>query len=252
MHAWITRASACAGVGFGMRVAGSMPGACRNSQAANPMAKKRPVAQAASPAPKKRPGSSRAAAPAANKGRAAQRAKQAHHDISDPDFVGHVLDKVEKAGYMDILHANIGALKVLEVGSACSGSNVTSFMLHKLMQKLGIGSVKEIFQCEKMPSKQEWGMWLAKELENNPDDPPHMFTDINDLCCRDGAVCMAHNPSYKCLVPTRVRGGRGPLLVHIAFSCKNFSKLYNMSAGARGVIVVSMKTCKVGKPVWAL
>ena len=53
----------------------------------------------------------------------------------------------------------------LTLGSACTGSNVTTCMLHTLFKVLGAGKLRDVFGCEFVPalSKASWATQSEKQ-----------------------------------------------------------------------------------------
>eukprot|EP00959_Pyramimonas_sp_CCMP1952_P375573 7865968-Pyramimonas_sp.AAC.1 len=125
------------------------------------------------------------------------------------------------------MKTNVGKLKVVNIGSMCSGSNITTVMIKKLFEVLKSGKVRDTFACEADQSKRGW----LKFVGDSMGDPEcHIFDNIMNMGRRH-ATCVVHDRP-ECSVPSNLRNMEdAPLISTTGFSCKNFSKLFAGTAG---------------------
>eukprot|EP00969_Alexandrium_andersonii_P351379 15435305-Alexandrium_andersonii.AAC.1 len=121
---------------------------------------------------------------------------------------------------------HLQALGEVRIAGGCSGSNVTGALCKAFIQDIYGTDVNELFVCEKDVKKKTYLKWLCWHLG---DENTHIFGDVGDL---GNASAHCHNYRRECAIPSCQGSAgashKGPYIFHAGFSCKNFSKLYNI------------------------
>jgi hypothetical protein len=116
-------------------------------------------------------------APREKKGR-----KEAAKEGVSQQCASKLVNSISRAQFNNV-KANLKIIGEIPMGSACSGSNSGTMMSAQVLKRLGVGSLKLIFDCEQSKKKALFGQYVNKYYieDRGWSGPCCCFTDVNQL-----------------------------------------------------------------------
>jgi hypothetical protein len=189
--------------------------------------RKRPAAADADEA---RPPSARALKrPAGAKPDATPPSSARRHDKNGITDYGKILFDALSKSDREALLKSLESFGTLRMASACTGSNIGTYVAQEITRIAGEGTISELYYCESVKAKRRFCEHVMPEGND-----AHAFLDIGELY-KGTACCDRHgtraNPK-QCGVGAMTQG---PFLFTCGFSCKNLSRSFVPEPGSQQV-----------------